>query len=135
VAVDPPNLGEVLRGLEALRQDVAALIAEMKADRAENARIYVRSDVYLERSKVHDQNVADIHRDIGSLDKKIDAEAVKTQAAVDKAKAEAQAKFTVLETERKTDIAWRRQMLLAVGLCAVTTVVTIVLFVLNYVSR
>ncbi len=129
--LEPPNLGEVLRRLDDLRSDVADLIAEMKADRAENAKIYVRADVYNERRKVQEQNVSDLHRDLGSIDRKIDAEKLRADAAIEKVRLEANAKFGVIESDRKTDMAWRRQVLLGLGTLAVTVLLAIVGFVIT----
>lgn len=129
--LEPPNLGEVLRRLDDLRSDVADLIAEMKADRAENAKIYVRADVYNERWKVQEQNVSDLHRDLGSIDRKIDAEKLRADAAIEKVRLEANAKFGVIESDRKTDMAWRRQVLLGLGTLAVTVLLAIVGFVIT----
>lgn len=129
--IEPPNLGEVLRRLDGLQSSIADLIAEMKADRAENARIYVRADVYMERSKVQDQNIKDLHRDVGEVDKRIEAEAAKVLASVGVLKVDTDAKFAVIESERKSDLAWRRQIMLTVGGIAVTVLVAIVGFVLQ----
>lgn len=122
--IEPPNLGEVLRRLDSLQAAISDLIAEMKADRAENARIYVRADVYNVAQTAQNAIVADLHRDVGALGTnlraKIDAEAIDTAN-----------KFAVIEGERKADVAWRRQLTLAVAGIAVTVLLAIAGFVIT----
>lgn len=133
--LDPPNLGEVLRRLDSLQTTIADLIVEMKADRAENARIYVRADVYNVAQTAQNAIVADLHRDVGKVDTELRAELNATKAGlraeINTFKNSTEAKFTVIETDKKTDVAWRRQATLALGGIAVTVLVAIVGFVIQ----
>lgn len=122
--LEPPNLGEVLRRLDNLSTQLTALVAEMKADRAENARIYVRADVYNVAQTAQNAIVADLHRDVGQLETNLRAE-------ITSARSNADAKFAVIETDRKADMAWRRQVLLGLGTLAVTVLLAIVGFVIT----
>lgn len=126
--VDPPNLGEVLRRLDDLRSDVADLIAEMKADRAENARIYVRADVYNVAQTAQNAIVADLHRDVGNVDTQM-------RARIDAVKADVNARFQAVENERKEDVRWRRQASLTVGIALFTALVSIGIAAFNLLAR
>jgi hypothetical protein len=137
--LEPPNLGEVLRRLDDLRSDVADLIAEMKADRAENARIYVRSDVYNVAQTAQNAIVADLHRDVGKVDTEVRADLAtleaQMRAEVLAVKTDANAKFTVIENDRKAEVAWRRQATLAIAGLFVTIVLAAIGFVINYATK
>lgn len=111
--LDPPNLGEVLRRLDNLSTQLTALVAEMKADRAENARIYVRADVYNVAQTAQNAIVADLHRDIGNLETSVNA------------------KFGVIESQRQADTAQRRQIVMGLVTLAVTVVLAVVGFVIT----
>lgn len=133
--IEPPNLGEVLRRLDSLQVSIADLIAEMKADRAENARIYVRADVYNVAQTAQNAIVADLHRDVGAVDTNWRAEVAALSTSFDgriaAVKASADAKFGVIENDRKSDVAWRRQVTLAVGGIAVTVLLSIAGFIIT----
>lgn len=133
--IEPPNLGEVLRRLDNLQMTLADLVTEMKADRAENARIYVRADVYNVAQTAQNAIVADLHRDVGKVDTELRAEVAAAKAGLRAelaaVKNDATNKFTVIENDRKADTAWRRQVTLALGGIAVTVLVAVVGFVIQ----
>lgn len=126
--LDPPTLGEVLRRLDDLRGDVASLIAEMKADREMNSRVYLRADLYTAERNAQNAIVADLHGDLGKAKGDLRAEIGVVRSDYD-------AKFVAIDADRKADLAWRRQVLLGMGILAVTTLLSIVGFVLTYTSR
>lgn len=65
--LDPPHLGEVMRRLDGVVSQLSQIAAEMKQDRAEAAKTYVRQDLYLAQRQADLSVTADIHGDIQAL--------------------------------------------------------------------
>jgi hypothetical protein len=122
--VSEPTTGEVLRRLDEVSRQLVDLAREMKEDRAKAYAIFVQREVYNEREKTYaaqrtaDQAVvADLHGDIKKVETNIgrDVEAIRK--------------------ERQSDAGFRRQVWLTMGALAITTLVTIVIALLNFVTR
>jgi hypothetical protein len=122
--VSEPTTGEVLRRLDEVSRQLVDLAREMKEDRAKAYAIFVQQEVYNEREKTYtaqrlaDQAVvADLHGDIKKVETNIgrDVEAIRK--------------------ERQSDAGFRRQVWLTMGALAITTLVTIVIALLNFVTR
>lgn len=126
--IEPPNLGEVLRRLDSLQASIADLIAEMKADRAENARTYVRADVYNIAQTAQNAIVADLHRDVGAVDTNWRAEIAALSTATD-------AKFSVIAADRKADVDAKRTVTLWLVGLTITIALAVAGFVLQLTSR
>ena len=123
-----PTLGEVLRRLDDVSRQMTELAREMKADRAEAAATYVRQDVYVAQRQAMEAMVADLHGDV----KKVNTDlGLKIQATKDDLGREVK----TIKDDRKTDVAFRRQAWLTMGALAVTTVVTIVVTLVNLLTR
>lgn len=125
--LDPPTLGEVLRGLDALRGDVAGLVAELKADREQIARVYLRSDLYTAERNAQNAIVADLHGDVGKAKAEFRNEVAAVRADYDN-------RFKTMDVERKGDLAWRRQVFMWGGGLALTTMGTVAGLILQYTS-
>lgn len=65
--LEPPTLGEVLRRLEQIAMQLANIANEMKHDRADNAKTYLRQDLYLAQRQADAAVVADLNGDIQGL--------------------------------------------------------------------
>lgn len=112
-----PTMGEVLRRLDEVSRQLLDLARELKQDRAEAAATYVRQDVYFAERRAGEATVADLHGDIKKVETNLGRE------------------IGGIKTDRKNDVAFRRQIWLAVGTLSVTLVVTIVLAVINLLAR
>lgn len=116
-AANEPTLGEVLRRLDEVSRQMSEMAREMKADRADAAKTYVRQDVYMAERHASQSIVADLHGDI--------------QAA----KSELGGEIKTLKDERKADVQARRQLWLALGSLAVTSLLAIIGLIVNYSTR
>lgn len=67
MALDPPTLGEVMRRIDDLVTQIAVLAGEMKQDRAESAKTYVRQDLYLAQRQADSSVVADLNGEIQTM--------------------------------------------------------------------
>lgn len=106
-AIDEPTLGEVLRRIDTLTQQVSQLVAELKQDRADAARTYMRQDVYMAERTAQQAMVADLHRSIAKVEAEFDAE------------------IQGIKDGQRDERTGRRQVWLAVGTCAVTSLLTL----------
>lgn len=73
--LDPPHLGEVMRRLDGVVSQLSQIAAEMKQDRAEAAKTYVRQDLYLAQRQADQSIVADLHGDIQAIKSERDRDA------------------------------------------------------------
>jgi len=126
--LDPPNLGEVLRRIDDLSRQIVSLVSELKEDRAQAAKVYLRADVYNAERNAQNAIVADLHRDLGNSDAKLRAEMTMLRTDQD-------TKFAAIETDRKGDLAWRRQVLLFMAGIAISSLLSIVGLILTYTGR
>lgn len=126
--LEPPTLGEVLRRLDSLSSQLQGLVAELKEDRIQAAKVYLRADLYTAERNAQNAIVADLHGDVGKVKAEFRAEIATVRSDYD-------AKFIVIDNDKKSELAWRRQVLLGMGGLAVTTLLTIVGFVLTYAGR
>lgn len=101
---DEPSRGEIVRRLDRIDAQQAEILRELKADRAEVAKTYVRQDVYLAQRKGDAAVLADLHGDLGEV-----------------------------RREREKDIAWRRQVLLWLGGITITLLLGIAGLVVSLV--
>lgn len=65
--LDPPHLGEVMRRLDGVVSQLSQIAAEMKQDRAEAAKTYVRQDLYIANRQADGAVVADLNGDLHAL--------------------------------------------------------------------
>jgi hypothetical protein len=117
-------MGEVLRRLDEVSRQLVDLAREMKEDRAKAYAIFVQQEVYNEREKTYtaqrlaDQAVvADLHGDIKKVETNLGRD------------------IEGLRKVRESDAGFRRQVWLTMGALAITTLVTIVIALLNFVTR
>lgn len=119
-----PTMGEVMRRLDEVARQLAGLAEQMQRDRvAATAQAledrkhaeetFLRHDVYVanrstdQANRAADQGmVANLFQDIKGIEK-----------------------------DRETDVAWRRQIILAVTLLTITTLVTVAIAVSNLLAR
>ena len=114
---DEPTLGEVIRRLEAISGQLTEVVREIKEDRAQAAATFVRQDVY-QAQRIADQAVtADVAGDIRTLRTELDRE------------------VTAIKAERSSDTAFRRQVLLGFAIGGIGWLLTIALFIANFVAR
>lgn len=73
--LEPPTLGEVMRRLEHIVSQLATITVEMKQDRADAAKTYVRQDLYIAQRTADAAVVADLNGDLASMKKERDREA------------------------------------------------------------
>lgn len=114
--IDEPTLGEVLRRIDSLTQQVTQLVTELKQDRADAARTYVRQDVYMANRTAEAAVVADLHGDVARVEAKTNE------------------RFERIEAQQKADAASRRQVWLTVIGLMVTAVLGVAALVLNIVQ-
>lgn len=115
--IDEPTIGEVLRRIDALTAQVADLVREIKDDRAEAAATYVRRDVYMAERQAQNAVVSDLQSDIAT---------VKTDLGRE---------IKGVKDDRRTDNDKRRQMWLAIGGLAITSLIGIAGLVVNLTTR
>lgn len=107
---DDLTLGEAVRRFEvaitSLQNQLASLTEELREERRSNERIYVRKDVYASDQKLNKSRMEDIEEDIDQINKRHDEE-----------------------------LGFRRQVLLAGALLAITTLVSIAIAISNLLAR
>ena len=103
---DEPSMAELGRMLQALKEQIADAITKMREDRTHAEATFVRRDVY------ESDRRATAIRDV-----------------------EAQKDLDELQRHREADANWRRQIMLAVAVLAITSLVTIAIAVSNYMAR
>lgn len=108
-----PTLGEALRRLDDVSRELKELAREMKADRADAAKLYVNQGVYLAERQAMEYQIADLHGDLK-----------KVEIATGK-------EITDLKRARQGDTDARRQVWLAVATLAVGSLVTIAVTIVN----
>lgn len=101
-----PTMGELMRRVEDLVRQITDVSNKMREDRIHAEATFVRRDVY-------DANRA--------------AEALRDL--------DAQKDLDELTRHREADAQWRRQIMLAVAVLAITTLVTVAIAISNYISR
>lgn len=112
--INEPTLGEVLRRLDEVSRQLIDIVREIKEDRVDAAKTYVRQDVYIAERQASNAVVADLHGDIQSV------------------KGELGREIRGIKDDRKSDLGWRRQMWLAIGGLAVTTLIGIIGLIINF---
>lgn len=127
-AIEPPNLGEALRRVEAVSKQLSDLAHEMKEDRAAFAATYVRRDVYEEARKFDGAVVHDLNGDLGALREQ-------TANEITTLKKDTGREIKELKDQRAADIATRRQMVLALLGMGLTLLAIIVGAIINLTVR
>ena len=103
---DEPTLGEVLRRIDALVDQVTTLASEMKDDRRESAKTFVRQDVYIAQRLADQAVVSDLHGDLATV-----------------------------KAERQKDLEWRRQINLTLAAITITALVSIAIAIATILTR
>jgi hypothetical protein len=103
---DPPTLGEILRRLEDAIRQISELAKQMREDRVYANQTYVRQDVYNANRTADELRVLEAQKDLDEVNRL-----------------------------REVDNNWRRQIMLAVAILSITTLVTIAIAISNYMSR
>jgi ElaB/YqjD/DUF883 family membrane-anchored ribosome-binding protein len=111
--INEPTLGEVLRRIDGLTQQVRELVAELKEDRVAAERTYMRQDVFASERKTLESNLSDVRTDITAVAKSTEA------------------RFERLEERQRADATSRRQQWTAIGTCAVMALLAIVALVVQ----
>lgn len=93
-----PTLGEVMRRLDETATDLAAVAADMKAERERTEKVYVRHDVWTEARRADRAEIAQLKK---SMD---------------------------------DDAKWRRQVLLGLGLTALSSLTALGIALLNAIA-
>lgn len=101
-----PTMSEVVRRLDDLRLQIIDTVAKMRDDKRHADDTFVRRDVY-----------------------ESDRRAIAIQAV------EAQKDVDELSRHREADAQWRRQIMLAVAVLAITSLVTVAIAISNYLAR
>jgi hypothetical protein len=112
-----PTMGEILRRLDEVSRQMIDLAREMKDDRSAAAATYVRQDVYFAQRQAMESMIADLHGDVKQTETNLGRE------------------IAIIKDDRKSDVNFRRQVWLTMGALAITTLVTIVIAILNFVGR
>jgi hypothetical protein len=99
-------MGEILRRLDDVVGQVASIAGRLHEDRLRAETTYVRLDVYNSDRRGDSDRRHDLQRDLDDL-----------------------------QRHNETDAQWRRQMLLAFAVLALTSLVTIALAISNYLAR
>ena len=99
--IEEPTLGEVMRVCQTLVTEMAGLRAEIKQDRADIAKTYVRQDVYMAERQAAQAVVSDLHGDI----RKVEADLGR--------------KIQQIQEDLKAEKASRRQVWLAISTMAI----------------
>ena len=111
---DEPTIGEVIRRLDSIAAQLTEVVKEIKDDRADNAKTYVRQDVYVAQQQTAQAVVADVHGDIAAL------------------RADHDREINAIKAQRTADSNFRRQVLLGFALGGVGWLLTIALFVITF---
>lgn len=69
---DGPTLGEVMRGVDDLKRQLGEVSKLIASERAESARIYVRSDVFAAERSADAIQLQGLEQEVHSLSKRID---------------------------------------------------------------
>jgi hypothetical protein len=101
-SLTPPGPDELMRILTRIETALTALANEIKEDRKEAARLYVRQDVYLRAEQLTNSLIADTRADIAVVDSKVEIDRKER------------------DQQRKDDVVARRQIWLALGGISVT---------------
>lgn len=97
MAVDDhePTLGEIARRLDRIEGQQTQILNELKADRVESARTYLRQDVWVAERNLLNAALSDTRTDVSAIDGKVDRyhESYKQDRAAD-------------ATNRRTLVLW-----------------------------
>jgi len=104
--VSEPTPGEITRWLENLQRQITDVLAKVVEDRRHADDVYMRRDVYNSDQRGDALGLAEVQRDVDDL-----------------------------KRHRETDALWRRQIMLAVAVLAITSLVTVAIAVSNYLAR
>lgn len=125
---DEPTMGEVIRRLDAIALQLTEVVRELKEDRAHNARTYVPREVYMAQRLADQAVVADLQGDHVAGKSDLRAEIAKGDDALDR-------RLSDIEDSRKSDLTFRRQVLLGFAIAAVGWLLTIAVFIGTYLTR
>ena len=114
---EEPTLGEVYRLLLAMREEQTNFSERVDRIVSEFAQTYVPRELWNNARSADQAMSANLHGDITR---------VETTLTKD---------IETLQNERRTDLGWRRQMLLALSIAAVGWLLTIVALVFSFVGR
>lgn len=114
--IDEPTLGEVLRRIDALTAQVADLVREIKDDRAEAARTFMRQDVYVTERRTIEANIADVRADITTVSERADG------------------RFKTIDERFQADADRRRQMWFSIAGLTLTLVLGIAALIVSIVQ-
>lgn len=114
---EEPTLGEVLRRLNEYVEQQAKIIDRLDRMVSDNAATYVRQDVYVAQRLADQTTVANFHQDIGTV------------------RAEVERDITAIKEERTADLAFRRQVMLALAGVAIASLVSIAIAIINTLAR
>lgn len=115
-SIDEPTLGEVLRRIDGLTTQVTALVSELKQDRVDAAKTYVRQDVYVAEKNMQNAVVSDLNGDIQAL------------------KTDHGRELKQFKIDRQNDADKRRQMWMTLIGLAITTVIGLAALILNIIQ-
>jgi hypothetical protein len=104
--MNEPTMGEVLRRLDDVARQLDATAKRMHEDRLRAEQTFVRLDVYNSDRRGDERALSEVQRDVQDV-----------------------------QEDRKTDVNWRRQVMLALACVAITAIVTAALAVSNYLAR
>jgi hypothetical protein len=99
-------MGELMRRVEELVRQITDVSNKMREDRIHAEATFVRRDVYDANRAAEDRRNIEASKDVDDLNR-----------------------------HREADAQWRRQIMLAIAVLAITTLVTVAIAVSNYVAR
>lgn len=103
---DEPTIGEVIRRLDSIALQLTEVVKEIKDDRADNAKTFVRQDVYIAQRQADQAVVADLHGDIRTV-----------------------------KADRQKDTESQRQRNLTMAVLAISSVISIALGIAGILAR
>lgn len=99
---DPPTLGEVMRRLDSITEQLAAIVRELRQDRVDAASTYLRQDIWIRERDLINALLSDTRGDVTAVDTKVDGH------------------HAQYKRDREGDTTVRRQMWMWIGGLAVT---------------
>lgn len=121
--LEEPTLGEVMRQLMSLSQQVERLVERLEKDRIDAAATYVRRDVYTAERQALESNISDVRTDVTAVNVKVDEKNGKVNDRI-----------TRLEDQQKAADEKRRQVWLTIAGLFITVVLGIAALVVNIVQ-
>lgn len=99
---DPPTLGEVMRRLDSITSQLVEIVKEIRSDRVDAAKTYVRQDVHQRAEQLINSNISDVRTDVAALDTKVESH------------------HEQYKRDRAADVTTRRQTFMWLGTLTVT---------------